>query len=154
MKLKDLAVEHDYYCSDSNYYSNEASVSYPDWESFYKEFKDSDIDMNLIFRWDLKQKERFAEDSYEMQLFMIKQRKGIFSPIVIHFVYEKDVNEVVDFLSKHKNKLNSIWNPIPEHSNEMLKFLTDLVSDYENGNIEDLEDLVFEAENLIKKINE
>ena len=53
MTLKDLAVEHDYYCHDSNYYSNDAGGEWNTWSDFYKEYNDADIDMNLIFRYDV-----------------------------------------------------------------------------------------------------
>ena len=56
MELKDLAIDHDYYASDSNYYSNDATGHYNTWADFYEEFKDADIDMNLVYRWDITER--------------------------------------------------------------------------------------------------
>jgi len=54
MEFKDLLQDHDYYCSDSNYYSKDAGQSWDSFQDFYNKYKDADVDMNLIFRWDIK----------------------------------------------------------------------------------------------------
>ncbi len=110
MKIKDLAVDHDYYTSDSNYYSNDASGHYENWDSFYNEFKDADIDMNLVFRWDIYKKDE--EKGYYMQVTIIAQRKGIYMPIHIDSVEDKHVEQIKEFMKPHFEKLVSIWNPL------------------------------------------
>lgn len=110
MTLKDLAVEHDYYCHDSNYYSNDAGGEWNTWSDFYKEYNDADIDMNLIFRYDVAKVDE--TDKYCMGVYMIHQRKGIFAPHLIKLVEEKDVPSIIELLSKHREKLNSIWKPL------------------------------------------
>ena len=109
LTLKDLVTDHDYYCSDSNYYSNEASLNYDKFSDFYEEFHDADVDINLVFRWDLKEKDR--EGTYYLQIFMIKQRKGIFMPITIDSFVEKDVETFVNYILPHIEKIKSIWKP-------------------------------------------
>ncbi len=109
MRLENLAIDHDYYCSDSNYYSNDASLTYANWPDFYNDFFDCDVDMNLIFRWDIKQHD---SGEYYMEVFMMQQRKGIFAPIYISVVNDQDCNSIIELLQKHIDKLKKIWEPI------------------------------------------
>ena len=110
MELKDLAIDHDYYASGSNYYSNYASGHYNTWADFYEEFKDADIDMNLVYRWDITEREKSKR--YYMQVVIIAQRKGIYMPIHIDYVDEKDVPQIKEFMKPHFEKLLRIWNPL------------------------------------------
>lgn len=108
--LKELAIDHDYYASDSNYYSNDAGGKYNTWADFYEEFKDADIDMNLIYRWDITKREK--SERYYMQVVIIAQRKGIYMPIHIDYVDDKDVPQIKEFMKPHFEKLLSIWQPL------------------------------------------
>ena len=108
--LKDLAIDHDYYASDSNYYSSDARGYYKTWADFYEEFKDVDIDMNLIYRWDIT--EDGNSGRYKMQIIIIGQRKGIYMPVHIDSVFEEDVPQIKEFLKPHFEKLLSIWKPL------------------------------------------
>lgn len=117
-KIEQLAVNHEYYCSDSNYYSNDASYQYGTWSEFYKEFKDSNLDYNLVFRWDVH---CITEDDteneneiggYRMEVFFMQQRKGKFVPIQIHKVTDNNVPEILEFLNKRKDYLFKLWNPL------------------------------------------
>lgn len=112
MELKDLAVDHDYYANESNYYSNDATLKYDTWADFYEEFKDADVDMNLVYRWDISLREK--SERYRMQIIIIGQRKGIYKPVHINYVDEKDVDQIVQFMKPHFEKLLSIWNPLSE----------------------------------------
>ena len=49
MTLKDLAVKHDYYASDSNYYSENATTTYDSWEEFYSINKASSSPEEALF---------------------------------------------------------------------------------------------------------
>lgn len=110
MTLKDLAIDHDYYAHDSNYYSNEAGGVYDTWKEFYEEFKDADVDLNLVYRWDIKKRDDV--ESYYMQIVIIGQRKGIYAPWRIDNVFEEDVPEILEYLRPHLEKLISIWQPL------------------------------------------
>lgn len=117
MNYKDLFIEHDYYCSESNYYSNEPACTWRNWEEFYKEYGDADVDMNLIFRWDAHHDEDLGHDY--MEIFMIHQRKGIFAPHYISLISESNFNEIIQMLNVHYEKLKSIWSPMSNpHKNE------------------------------------
>ena len=112
MELKDLAIKHPYYASDSNYYSRDAAQHYNTWADFYEEFFDADIDMNLVYRWDITERDKSGR--YYMEVFVICQRKGIYMPIMIDYVDEKDVPQIIEFMKPHFEKLLSIWNPLSE----------------------------------------
>jgi len=119
MNLKDLAVRHDYYASESNYYSQEATGNYETWNDFYEEFNDADIDMNLIYRWDITETEE--KEKYSMFVVIIAQRKGIYMPIFIDSVEEKDVPQIKAFLKPHFEKLLRIWNPLTDDFLKVVK---------------------------------
>lgn len=110
MTLAELAIDHDYYASNSNYYSNSAGGHYATWADFYEEFHDADIDMNLVIRWDIHEREESKR--YYMQVIIIAQRKGIYMPIRIDYVDEKDVETIIPFFKKHWEKLQRLWSPI------------------------------------------
>lgn len=121
-ELYEASKNHPYYCSDCNYYSNEASLNYSDFPSFMEEFKDADVDMKLCFRWDLslrdpEDEEEYSEEvikkynQYCLQIFMIKQRKGIFTPIHIDNFEEKDIPDLIEYLKPHMSRLKEIWQP-------------------------------------------
>ncbi len=101
--LKDLAVKHDYYCEPR-------SVGYYDtWKDFYLVFKDMDIDLDLIFRWDIQEDD---DGSFSMDVFMMQQRKGHYMSKVIRNVDEEDVPAILDLMGRHWARLQSIWTPI------------------------------------------
>jgi hypothetical protein len=107
--LEELAIDHPYYCSDSNYYSNDPGGVWNSWGAFYNEYKDSDIDMNLIFRFDLKKSEE--PNTYYLKAFMIHQRKGIFAPHLINNITESDIPTITELLQKHYETILKMWEP-------------------------------------------
>lgn len=109
MTLKELAIDHPYFCNDNNYYSNKAAENYSCWEDFYDDWSGADIDMNLIFRFDIIQDEE--TNLYSMKIFFILQRKGIFKPVSIKSVREDNVEEIIKLLTKHHKRLKEIWLP-------------------------------------------
>jgi hypothetical protein len=110
MKLKDLAIAHPYYSSENNFYSNDASENYKTWTDFYEEYHDEDIDRNLIFRWDITKKEDCG--IYCMKVFIINQRIGIYRPISIDHLDDKDAPQIREFLKQHLDRLIEMWKPI------------------------------------------
>jgi hypothetical protein len=107
--FKDLLTKHSYYCSDSNYYSNDAHIKYDNFDDFLSEFKDSDLDYNLCFRFDIHKHDE--KDSYYAEIFMMQQRKGKFVPICINEVTEYDTDNIVKWLLPRYNYLNKLWKP-------------------------------------------
>lgn len=115
MTLEDLLVEHDYYCHQSNYYSNDPAQTYDDWESFYSDFGDADLDYNLVFRWDLRKRDN---GGFYLEIFFMFQRKGIFKPVLIYSVKKENLPEIISFLSQYWEKLNQLWLPLSNKSNQ------------------------------------
>ncbi|AGN30238.1 hypothetical protein VPFG_00239 [Vibrio phage nt-1] len=116
MKLEELAVVHPYYCSDSNYYSNDAGCSFETATDFLEEFNDADIDMNLVFRWDVKPhldaETEEVTDKFYADVFMIHQRKGIFAPYHIESITEDEASSFAEYLRRHKEALTKLWEPL------------------------------------------
>ncbi len=112
MKKKLYEIEHHYYCSDNNYFSNECTWEYSSWDEFYDEHRDDDIDMNLIFRWDWN-KDDDEETGDILQLSVIRQRKGIFGCYLIH-VTEDDENKIKEFLMPHAQYMKHLWEGIDD----------------------------------------
>jgi len=113
MKLADLAFEHPYYASDSNWYDRNAGGAFANWEEFFSEYGDldsDDIDLNLVYRWDVKKYEE--SEPYCMQLIMIEQRRGIYKPIQIECIEEKDVEAIQQWLKPHFEYLLKLWQPL------------------------------------------
>lgn len=121
--LKELAVDHPYYASDTNYYSNDAawvipSGSHETMSDFLDEFENSDVDMNLVYRWDVK--ERCDEDTdeplghYYAEIFIIGQRKGLYLPQYVAQFDERDADRFVSYLKKHWLTIQALWLPITQ----------------------------------------
>lgn len=104
--ISDLSESHDYYCHDNNFYSNKPREEFESWPDFMASYRDADVDMNLVFRWDI--------NDGCMNIFMMQQRKGIFKPIIINRVTDEDVQSIQEYLNKHWEKLVRIWRPISE----------------------------------------
>ena len=108
--LKELSIDHPYYCSEGNYYSNEARSRYDTFTDFYQEMGDSDVDMNLVFRWDIHKEDE--KELYSAEIFIMHQRKGRFWPIKIDLITEEDVPKFIEYITKHWNLLKKLWKPI------------------------------------------
>jgi hypothetical protein len=114
--LKSLAVEHPYYCSESNYYSNEARIRYETMTEFLDYFEGADVDMNLVFRWDIRLRGE-GEDAekagrYCAEIFIMRQSKGIFTPVYVSHVNEVEAERFKKYAEKHWDALKDMWNPI------------------------------------------
>ena len=128
MKLQ--ATEHSYYCSESNHYvgnqhgENFGRCEYDTWADFQEEWLDSDgvsidMDYNLCFRYDIKQRRNLDTDEpiaeFELWLFFMLQRKGIYRPVWIKRIEEKDMPEIKGFLEKQWNYIQYQWNELAEN---------------------------------------
>lgn len=110
------STEHSYYCSDSNYYvngyENFGRSDYDTWENFKEEWLDSgtslDDDYNHLFRFDICEKEA-VPGSFELRLFFILQRKGIFRPVFIENIAKGDMAEIELFLKERWEYMKNQW---------------------------------------------
>lgn len=117
MDIKKLAIGHPYYCSESNYYSNDASVAFDTMTEFLDVFGDSDVDMNLCFRWDVRDKtdlggEEKEEGKYYAEIFIMGQRKGKFIPIFVESFEQHEVERFLEYANKHLDTLKKMWEPL------------------------------------------
>lgn len=114
ISLKDLANQHDYYASKTNYYTPGTDApQYHNWSAFYEEFKTADIDMNLVIRWDIyPNDEDDISKGYNMLVIIIAQGKGIYNPVSIQSIEEKDVPQILSFMKPHFEKLLKNWQPL------------------------------------------
>lgn len=109
MKLQES--NHPYYCSESNYHSNECNFRYKTFKEFLSNWwTNLDVDMNLIFRWDIYKDEE--DGHFSLNLFMIQQRKGKFCPIEIENIEKKDMVAFEKFITPHKEKIIELRKPL------------------------------------------
>jgi hypothetical protein len=128
MKLQ--ATEHSYYCSESNHYvgnqhgENFGRCEYDTWADFQEEWLDSDgvsidMDYNLCFRFDIDQRHNKETDEpideFELWLFFILQRQGIYRPVWIKHISENDMPEIKRFLKMQWEYIQNQWKEIAEN---------------------------------------
>lgn len=124
MKLK--ATDHSYYCSATNYYvgnhsgKNFGRSEYDSWADFKEDWEGSDEDYNHVFRFDINESMNPDTDEptgrYEMWLFFMLQRKGIYRPVWIKDITEEDMPEIDAYL---KDKWEYLKNQWAEFSNQI-----------------------------------
>lgn len=115
MALELKNTEHSYYCSDNNYYvggaENFGRCDYDTWEDFKEEWLvdgSLDDDYNHLFRFDILESEE-TPGRFELFLFFILQRKGIFRPVWIRSITKDNLAEIETFLSQRWQYLKSQW---------------------------------------------
>lgn len=116
--LIQMAVPHPYYCSESNYYSNHAACAWETMTAFLAVFDNFDIDMNFVFRWDIRQYDADNSRKYYAEVFMVHQRKGIFSPHFIKYVNEDEATRFRAYLEKHWERMQELWAPLSANLNQ------------------------------------
>lgn len=113
-------VDHPYYCNESNYYKAGLCSHHKTWADFISEFGNSDMDLNLVFRFDWKEGEdngagAYAGDDYYrnglLQVFFMGQRKGLFFSHEIE-VCRADEPAVREFLQPRFEKMLELWQPL------------------------------------------
>lgn len=110
MKLE--KTKHPYYCSSSNYYTNDYPLKYDTVSEFLDEFDDdTDIDMNYCFRFDIEEKE--DEKGLCASFFLILQRKGIFMPCICeNYDPDTESDRLNKYLESHNNYHKELWKEI------------------------------------------
>lgn len=121
-------VEHSYYCNEGNYYARESvCTEYKRWSDFFDEQGDSDLDMNLVFRWDWSEESGeegsntyAGDDNYRngvLKIFWMGQRKGLYRYSLVQ-VCRADEPAVRAFLEARWAHLRALWAPIAGAPNE------------------------------------
>lgn len=109
MTLDKMRVDHPYYCCGSNFYSYEPNYTWETATDFLNEFEESDIDMNLVFRWDINEED---VGRYSADVFIMAQRNGIYTPQHIRSINEQEIDRFARYLKKHWHRLNELWAPL------------------------------------------
>ncbi len=119
-------VEHPYYCSEDNYFSNDCTASYKSWAEFLENEGDSDPDINLVFRWDWESPRKEGNDpespikwqgdeSYRdsrLVVFCVGQSKGFFRSVSVE-VCRADEPAIKEWLMSRFHHLLKLWTPLP-----------------------------------------
>lgn len=115
MALELKSTNHNYYCSESNYYAggheNFGRNDYDNWEAFKEEWLwdgKIDDDLNHLFRFDILENED-TPGHFTLLLFFILQRKGIFRPVRIESITEQDLPEIEAFLKSRWEYMKRQW---------------------------------------------
>lgn len=121
-------IDHPYYCSESNFFAphGEAYMHYDRWQDFYAAEHDSDLDMNLVFRFDWKPPWEDGDpekpivwqgdENYrdcQLQLFIMGQRKGLFRCVEID-VCRADESKVIEYLRPRWEHVRKLWEPLSD----------------------------------------
>lgn len=121
MALTLKPTNHSYYCSESNYYvggrENYGRNDYDSWETFKEDWLFDgklDDDYNHLFRFDIIGSEE-NPGNFSLHLYFILQRKGIFRPVFIAHITEKDMPEIEAFLRDRWAYMEHQWK---EFSND------------------------------------
>jgi hypothetical protein len=115
-------VKHAYYCNEGNYFASGADrpmASYPTWALFVAAEGDSDMDYNLLFRWDWQEgdeeESNFTGDIYyrngKLLLFWMGQRKGLYRWSEVS-VCRADEPAVREWLQPRLDYLVALWSPL------------------------------------------
>lgn len=120
-------INHPYYCSESNYFATglqnrELMIHYKSFAEFLADWKDSDLDLNLMFRFDWSEVSEDGEPSYKgddnyrngtLHVFWMLQRKGIFQTSTIE-VCRNDEPLVIEFLRPRWSRMLRLWEGISD----------------------------------------
>lgn len=114
-------ADHPYYCNEGNFFSNGCGAEYKTWKGFLESEGNGDLDMNLVFRWDMQwtndrgeQIEPTGDPNYRggvLKVFFVGQRKGIFRYATVE-VCAADEPAIRAWLTIRWNHLRSLWYPL------------------------------------------
>ena len=108
-------IKHPYYCSSYNYYSKDAATSFTTMTDFLNKYEDADIDMNLCFRFDVREREDDTGSPlgiYDAEVFILHQQKGIFHPCYIERFTNNEVQRFIEYAEIHFETLLAMWKPL------------------------------------------
>ncbi len=107
-----MITNHPYYCSESS----SGFEEYDNLRDFLDEWSTVDIDMNLVFRFDIERADE-ENDLPFAKIFIMHQRKGCYSMHIVRNIMESEIKDLYEFLNKHYAYIIEMWRPI---SNDMV----------------------------------
>lgn len=102
-------VDHPYYATCGNWFNNDCHQEYANLASFLSDHGASDIDLNLVYRWDWKVDE--DDRSHRLEVFFIEQRKAKARSVGVA-VTADDEDGVIAYLRPRLAVLKSVWEPL------------------------------------------
>jgi hypothetical protein len=114
--------KHSYYAQEGNYYSNDCHIEYKTLQAFIAAEGDSDLDYNLVYRWDWDETSdededvsTYTGDDYyrhaTLKVFFIGQRKARARSVSVQ-VCRADEPGVRAWLQPRLNHLAALWAPM------------------------------------------
>lgn len=116
-------IDHPYYCNEGNYYApgnDQPHAHHRSWAEFISEEGNSDFDMNLVFRFDWKERDEDDEPTYNgddyyrngvLSVFYMGQRKGLYRWATVE-VCRADEPAVLEFLRPRWEYLRQLWEGV------------------------------------------
>ena len=111
-------IDHPYYASQGNYLSNDCHTDYPSWAEFVEAEGDSDLDMNLVYRWDWQVPDPEDYDlpgetlpPETLDLFYVGQRKALHRSVSVE-VRREDEPAVREWLTVRAEHMRRVWEPL------------------------------------------
>ena len=115
---------HPYYATEGCYYTpgtrwDEVHADWSSWADFFADWGDTDLDYNLLYRWDWRRPDPFdypdedgiAAPEGELLLFFMLQRKA--KPFSHRInVTEADEPAVRAWLTTRAEHLRQVWEPL------------------------------------------
>jgi hypothetical protein len=115
--MRHLMQEHPYACDQAFGHDHQ----YQSWQQFLDETVLDDVDLNLVFRFDVQGKE--DEDGYSIAgqyqvcLYCMEQRRGRFVSYTID-VSADDEAAVTEWLATRWRQMQELWTPFSGETNE------------------------------------
>ena len=106
--------EHPYGCAEGNWFANGWHREYESWADFLDDHGPSDVDLNLVWRWDWESERDEETDEptdrpgTTLRLHIVQQRKAILQSVDVK-VTPDDEPAVREFLAKHGTKIAALW---------------------------------------------
>lgn len=102
-------TEHPYYCENHNFYCHEVREVFETVTEFLDAFEPCDIDLNLVFRFDVHCRDN---GTYSLDISMMLQRKGIYKPIHCRsYNQSTEGARLTAYLQKHFDRNLMNWKP-------------------------------------------
>lgn len=118
-------VDHSFYCEQHNYFNRSGEdqpteFAYKSWSDFLEEMGEASMDLNLLFRWDWQEDDRYGVKQFNgdpndrnglLLLFFMAQGKGFHTCARID-VCRADEPAVIEYLIPRLKHLQSLWAPL------------------------------------------
>lgn len=116
-------IKHPYYCNHGNYFARESvGTEYKRWGDFELDNRDSDFDLNLIFRFDWTEENDNGDSTYNgdenyrngiLSIYWMGQRKGLYRYSTVE-VCRADEIAVMAFLRPRWDYMRELWEGLSD----------------------------------------